>query len=61
MIRNGDKFYDESNGRYLTVDGTGHAPNVYACVVEEINEDGEYEITGRQLFTAGELKKIKEV
>lgn len=29
----GDRFYDESNGRYLTVDGVGCDPTVRSCYV----------------------------
>ena len=57
----GDKFFDESNGRYLTIDGFGRDPKVASCVVEEFNEDADLEITGRQLFTISELKHFKEV
>lgn len=55
MIKMNDVFYDESNGRYLIVDGVGVDPNVFCCIVEELNEFGEYEITGRALFTENEL------
>lgn len=61
MIKNGDRFWDESNGRYLTVDGFGRDPKTARCVVEEFNEDGELEIIGTQLFTERELKHFKEV
>ena len=60
-MKNGDVFYDERNGRYLTVDGFGCDPKVAAWVVEEMGDDGEYEITGRQLFNVNELKRMKEV
>lgn len=60
-ITNGMTFWDESNGRYLTTDGIGRDPRVFCCIVEEFNEDGELEITGRQLFTVNGLKKFKEV
>lgn len=55
MAQIGNVFYDEFNGRYITVDGVGTDPNVYACVVEEFNDNGDIEVVGRQLFTAGEL------
>lgn len=61
-MKNGQRFFDEMNGRYLTTDGHGCDPHVWSCIVEEINEDGtDYEMTGRTLFTETELKHFKEV
>ena len=50
-----DVFFDEANGRYLTVDSVCNDPNVYCCITEEFNESGELEITGRAFFTKYEL------
>lgn len=61
MITLGKTYVDESNGRYITPDGIGRDPHVYACVVEEFTEAGDLEVTGRQLFTENELKHFKEV
>lgn len=62
FIRNpicGTVFYDESNGRYITPDGVGSNPKVFSCVVEEFDENGELEVTSRQLFTLYELQKFE--
>lgn len=61
MITLGKTYVDESNGRYITPDGIGRDPHVYACVVEEFTEAGDLEVKGRQLFTENELKHFKEV
>lgn len=61
MITLGMTFFDEANGRYITPDGVGRDPRVFACIVEEITEAGDTEITGRQLFTETELNHFKEV
>ena len=61
MIKIGCRFYDEYNGRYLTVNGVGCDPNCFHCVVEEIGDAGEFEVTGTALFMRNELKKMKEV
>jgi hypothetical protein len=61
MITLGMRFFDEANGRYITPDSVGCDPHVFACVVEEITETGDAEITGRQLFTETELRHFKEV
>ena len=58
-IKMGDRFYDERNGRYLTVDGVGADPKVFCCIVEEI-EDEDYTVTGRQLFNMNELKHFQK-
>lgn len=60
-IKNGMRFYDECNGRYITTDGQGCNPTVWHCVVEEINDNGDFEIADTQLFTEYELKRFKEV
>lgn len=59
MIRIGDKFYDAKEGRYITTDGQGCDPRCWSCIVEEANEEGEFEVTGRQLFMESELKKFE--
>lgn len=62
MITLGMRFFDESNGRYITPDGVGRDPHVFSCIVEEFTEAGDdVEITGRQLFTETELRHFKEV
>lgn len=61
QVKNGDRFYDELNGRYLTVDGFGCDPNVCSCIVEEINENDDLEITGRNLFHKNELLHFKKI
>ena len=68
QVKNGDRFYDELNCRYLTVDGFGCDPNVCSCVVEEsydVDENGDpigtLEITGRQLFHKNELLHFKRL
>lgn len=66
-LKMGDKFYDEMNGRYLTVDSIDTGSKTAMCVVEELefaDEDdmeGEYTVTGRQLFNISELRHFKEV
>lgn len=60
-MKNGKTFYDEMNGRYLTTDGHGVDPHLWSCIVEEMDENGEFETTGRALFTETELKHYKEV
>ena len=57
-----DRFYDESNGRMLTVDGVGCDPNCFSCIQEEPTEDGhELEITGRVNMMRNELAKMSRV
>lgn len=55
----GDRFYDERNGRYLTVDGVGCDPTVRSCYVEEVTADGDLELTGRGLFKLYELQRMQ--
>lgn len=59
MFKMGDKFYDDRNGRYLTVDGVGCDPKCYECIVEEAAEDGDLIVTGRVLMMQGELAKME--
>lgn len=61
QIKKGMRFYDESNGRYITTDGQGCDPKVWLCVVEEVNDNGDFEIVDTQLFTEYELRHFKEV
>ena len=60
-MKNGTRLYDERNGRYLTTTGTGTDPHCWECIVEELNENGDYEVTGTQLFMENELKHFEEV
>lgn len=60
MIKNGTTYYDEKNARYLTTDGTGNDPKCWRCIVEELTDGGEYEITGTALFMENELKHFIE-
>lgn len=60
-VKIGDRFYDEHNGRYLTVDSVGCDPNCFLCVVEEMDNAGEFQVTDTALFMRNELKKMKEV
>lgn len=60
-IISGMRFFDEKNTRYLTTDGQGCDPRLWTCVVEELNEAGDFEITGRQNFMESELLKMREV
>ena len=39
MLKIGQRFYDERNGRYLTITGVGANPKVYDCVQEEFDEE----------------------
>ena len=58
----GNQFYDELNGRTITIDGIGNCPKHYSCIVEEVNfEVGELMVTGRQLFTEYELSKFRRL
>ena len=51
----GSRFYCENNGTYITVKGIDCDRIVYTCAVEEMNEQGEYEITDLALYTRAEL------
>jgi len=61
MIKLGTMYYDERNGRYISVSGVGRDPNCYYCNVWEMNFNGDYELIDSQNFMEGELKKFKEV
>lgn len=63
MLKIGQRFYDERNGRYLTITGTCANPKVYDCVQEEIDEENvdELMVTGCVLMNEYELKHFKEV
>lgn len=68
-LKMGDKFYDEMNDRYLTVDSIDTGSKTAMCVVTEHEDvDGDcsdvyafYAVTGRQLFNISELRHFKEV
>ena len=61
QIKVGTRYYDERNGRYLTTLSTGCDPKCWECEQEELNEDGEYEVTDHVLLMEGELKHMKEI
>lgn len=69
MLRIGQKFFDESQSRYLTIDGVGADPKLYRCIQEEYvcdeqgNSDFEerWEITGTVLLTENELKRMEVI
>ena len=55
----GRRFYDSRNGRYIEPDSVGCDPKVYSCVVSEVTESGDLEITERCLFTRYELDHME--
>ena len=55
MVKIGDVFYYERNGRYVTVYANCYNPKCWCCSVEEMNEDGEYEVSEHKLFMEYEL------
>lgn len=57
-IKLGQIFYDDRNGRYITPDGVGADPNAYSCIVEELDDEGELVVVGRQLFKSYELERM---
>lgn len=60
MIKIGDRFFDDKNGRYLTVDGVVCDPKCYSCIQEEPDENDPDDIivTGKILMMRGELEKM---
>jgi hypothetical protein len=63
-LRIGDVFFDQRNGRYLTLDGKGCDPKVWACVAREYDENADdLLVSGRVLMRESELMKMgkKEV
>ena len=60
MFRIGQRFYDERNGRYLTIDGVGSDPKCYRCIQEEVNDNDELETTDTVLMMQCELSKMME-
>ena len=58
MIKIGDRFWDDKNGRYLTVDGVGCDSKCFRCIQEEI-EDGELVITDTILMMQNELEHME--
>lgn len=58
-IKMGDRFYDDRNGRYLTVDAIDSGSKTVMCVVEEIEEE-DFTVTGRQLFNINELRHFNK-
>lgn len=68
MLKLGQRFYDEKNGRYLTIDGVGCDPKVYRCIMEEYEPDRWDDgaemvlvVTDTVLMREGELIKMQEV
>lgn len=63
MLKIGQRFYDERNGRYLTITGVGANPKAYDCVQEEMDEENvdELVVTDKVLMNEYELKHFKEV
>ena len=58
----GMRFYDERNGCILTTNGVGCDPKVWSCDVEELGDNGEFELVDTcALFRESELRKFKEV
>lgn len=42
-IKTGDKFYDELNGRYITVDDESISNrSAISCITEELGDDLDY-------------------
>ncbi len=60
-VRLGNKYFDDREGRYFTVDGTGCDPHVFRCIQEEYGDPGELEITGIVLMHDSELMNMREV
>lgn len=60
-LRMGDVFFDERNGRYLTLDGVGCDPKVWECVEREYDEsDDDWLVSGRVLMRESELMKMEK-
>lgn len=60
-LRMGDVFFDERNGRYLTLDGKGCDPKVWACVEREYDESADdWLVSGRVLMRESELMKMEK-
>ena len=51
----GSRFYCENYGTYITVVDFDCSRIVYTCEIEELNDQGEYEITDTVLYTRDEL------
>lgn len=61
MIKMGDRFWDDKNGRYLTVDGVGCDQKCFRCIQEELNDSGDdFEITDTVLMMQNELNHMKK-
>lgn len=60
-VKLGERYFDDRNGRYLTVDGSGCAPRVFRCIQEEYGDPGELEITGTVLIRESELLRMQKV
>lgn len=57
-IKLGDLYYDEANGRWLTV--VGLSRDVVMCDVEELNEECEPDYVDTLLFTRVEISHYKK-
>lgn len=60
-IEKGMQFYDESNGIYYTTISHGIDQKCWECEQLEIDDNGEFESTGRVLLMERELKHMMEV
>ena len=60
-IKMGNCYFDESQSRFLTVDGVGANPNCFNCIHEEIENGQDLVVTGRVWMTRGELEMMEEV
>lgn len=60
-IKMGSQYWDESQSRFLTVDGVGADPNCFNCIQEEIENGQDLVVTGRVWMYRGELQKMEEV
>ena len=56
-----DRFYDERNGRYLTVFGIERNSNMVYCDVDEMDEEGDFESADPQAFTIDEMTHFQRV
>ena len=60
-IKLGNVFWDSREGRLLTVDGQGIDPQVFSCTEEDLNENGDFEVTSKILMKENELLKMERI
>ena len=53
-------YYDEHNGRYITVESVNRDSSVALCKVEEFEGDDMKPVTSRQLFHVSELSHFQK-